>query len=562
MACSAHANCSASTFLANTTVGAGGGWARAENLTASPFDGCWADLLGTTATTAEPGWWEYPLAPWVPSIRLSGNGECDEGGEGAGICPWGSDAADCSGACFLHAAGTLNRTETPDAVACLQPVQIASESRAWLENLIGSGTIWLRGLLAMKVVLPYVLTFLFAKYCSGCPGGGADESDESSGSAVLAAALDRGAAAREEAAAEEAAAEEAARDHARAKCQAKAGWAVIVIGVDPAKKALRVELSASKLSQLKKRASEAGVSEEDLDDADDTDDTDAIKTAVIDLILTAEMPEGTEQGLLHEELSALKVSALKQRAVAAGVGAHALEEADDADDKKGTLVQLILARQPPVATAWAEAHRALGMKQRPALREAAVRLVAWHWSQPAAYFWVAAVYFCQLSDEGDWWHSERKLASVVAAREVIYVLSTLFACGVCPEFLLLDLWTVWHEETRALARLGKLGIYVLAPHHYVTACLLRWAQARRGAEGARAELLSCCFKPSGWRSLRRLGQRGRPGNAPAAAGAARGAGHRLLAHHRRARGGARSDCARIARCGVDGAGCRPYIKNG
>ena len=150
VACSASTNCSASTFLANATVGAGGEWARAaENLTASPFDGCWWD--GAGATTEEPSW---------GGTRLSDNGECDEGSEGFGVCPWGSDAADCGGACFLHAADTLNHTETPDAVACLQPVQVASESRAWLENLIGSGTIWLRGALAMKVFLPMVLQFL------------------------------------------------------------------------------------------------------------------------------------------------------------------------------------------------------------------------------------------------------------------------------------------------------------------------------------------------------------------------------------------------------------------
>ena len=161
---------------------------------------------------------------------------------------------------------------------------------------------------------------------------------------MVLAATDRRAAADAEAAAGGAAAEQAARDHERAKCQAKAGWTVIVGGVDPAKEAHRAELSASKLSQLKKRASEAGVSQEDLDDADDADDTDGIKMAVIDLILTAEMPEHTAPGNnLRKELSALKVSALKQRAVDAGVSAHALEEADDADDRKGVLVQLILA---------------------------------------------------------------------------------------------------------------------------------------------------------------------------------------------------------------------------
>ena len=53
--------------------------------------------------------------------------------------------------------------------------------------------------------------------------------------------------------------------------------------------------------------------------------------------------EGTPPA--EAELRAMKVSALKKRAKEAGVDEAELEEADDADDVKGTLITLIVERE-------------------------------------------------------------------------------------------------------------------------------------------------------------------------------------------------------------------------
>ena len=92
-----------------------------------------------------------------------------------------------------------------------------------------------------------------------------------------------------------------------------------------------------KLSALKKRAKEAGVDEEKIEDADDADD---VKSTVIQLIVAAERGATLEK--LRAELSAMKVTALKKRAKEVGVDEEKLEDADDEDDVKGTVIGLIL----------------------------------------------------------------------------------------------------------------------------------------------------------------------------------------------------------------------------
>ena len=61
--------------------------------------------------------------------------------------------------------------------------------------------------------------------------------------------------------------------------------------------------------------------------------------------------EEVEEGV-RAELLAMKVSALKKRAKEAGVGEPELEEADDADDVKGTLIALIVERERVPELAW------------------------------------------------------------------------------------------------------------------------------------------------------------------------------------------------------------------
>ena len=113
-----------------------------------------------------------------------------------------------------------------------------------------------------------------------------------------------------------------------------------------------------KPSALKKRAKEAGVEEGKLEEADDADD---VKATLIELIVekmreehgaggadsAAELEAQKQEEMLQqlrEELGAMKPSALKKRAKEAGVEEEKLEEADDADDVKGTLVELIVEK--------------------------------------------------------------------------------------------------------------------------------------------------------------------------------------------------------------------------
>eukprot|EP01046_Picozoa_sp_COSAG06_P056368 COSAG06_NODE_10640_length_1643_cov_784.471503_2_plen_206_part_01 len=115
--------------------------------------------------------------------------------------------------------------------------------------------------------------------------------------------------------------------------------------------ALRAELAPLKLKALKRHARQSGVTAEALDDADDTDD---VKQAVTELIIVKKQQEagkhertdrplfGSEASKLCNELAAMKVSTLKKRAVEVGVDAEQLGAADDSDDVKGTIVQLIV----------------------------------------------------------------------------------------------------------------------------------------------------------------------------------------------------------------------------
>ena len=76
-----------------------------------------------------------------------------------------------------------------------------------------------------------------------------------------------------------------------------------------------------------------------MDEADDADDR---KAAIIDLIVQAKPAPSAE---LRTELEAMKFSALRKRAQAAGVAQADLEAADDTDDSKATVIGLILDYQ-------------------------------------------------------------------------------------------------------------------------------------------------------------------------------------------------------------------------
>ena len=111
----------------------------------------------------------------------------------------------------------------------------------------------------------------------------------------------------------------------------------------PAPNAMQAELRLLKLSVLKKRAQAAGVDAKTLEAVDDEDD---VKQAVISLILAHEDPGKT----LEAELQSLKMSALKKRALLAGIDEEALESVDDSDGGKSSLIDLVVFHEQPPDT--------------------------------------------------------------------------------------------------------------------------------------------------------------------------------------------------------------------
>ena len=126
----------------------------------------------------------------------------------------------------------------------------------------------------------------------------------------------------------------------------EAGYEVKFEVEQSADEKLRIELSALKLTALKNRARQEGVAEELLEDVDDEDD---VKRAVITLILaTASSRDDNEheaRQALESELAGLKMKALKKRARDAGVSTADLEDADDAENIRGAVTELIVSAE-------------------------------------------------------------------------------------------------------------------------------------------------------------------------------------------------------------------------
>ena len=118
-----------------------------------------------------------------------------------------------------------------------------------------------------------------------------------------------------------------------------------LLGDDDAAEAearLRAELGAMRVKALKVRANQAGVIEASLEEADDADD---IKQAVIDLVVAAESSGGGDSDRMAElrrQLVELKLGALRKRARELGVNDADLDDADDADDA-GAIKAAIIA---------------------------------------------------------------------------------------------------------------------------------------------------------------------------------------------------------------------------
>ncbi len=125
--------------------------------------------------------------------------------------------------------------------------------------------------------------------------------------------------------------------------------------------------------------------------------------------------------------------------------------------------ELHSASQPQ--STWAEARSARRMNSRQAVLTSIAKLVLWHWTQPLAYLWVLGIYRCTIDEE---WY--QYLAALVAARELVYLATTVLAIWFCPVFLLLDPVTSWREAEPGLRAL-RVACYVLTPHNYVALCL-------------------------------------------------------------------------------------------
>jgi hypothetical protein len=143
---------------------------------------------------------------------------------------------------------------------------------------------------------------------------------------------------------------------------------------------------------------------------------------------------------------------------------------------------------------WEQARAARNLTQRRAVTSAITKLLLWHWSQPVAYLWMLFPYRCYIASLGEW---QPRFAAVVAAREVVYLGSTLLAAWQCPVFLLMDPICAW-QEADGLERVQRAAMYVLTPHNYTAVCLANrfrgWRRLFLGLAGIQilADLCSCC----------------------------------------------------------------------
>jgi|EP01047_Picozoa_sp_COSAG01_P005656 hypothetical protein len=112
-------------------------------------------------------------------------------------------------------------------------------------------------------------------------------------------------------------------------------------------------------------------------------------------------------------------------------------------------------------SSWANALEANGQRPLSALAGAAVRLLLWHWLQPALYFAVLGCYWGEI----DRW--QRRFGVAVAVREAMYFATTLLALRLNPAFLLVDVpASVRNDETYTF-----LAMYVLAPEKFVASAV-------------------------------------------------------------------------------------------
>ena len=117
---------------------------------------------------------------------------------------------------------------------------------------------------------------------------------------------------------------------------------------------------------------------------------------------------------------------------------------------------------------WEQVRDARKLTQQQSISSAIVKLLFWHWSQPVVFLWMLIPYRCDIALLG-WEH--RWFAAVVAAREMLYLATTIVASWQCPVFLLMDPITAWSEAQSFWERVRRAAMWILTPHNYTALCL-------------------------------------------------------------------------------------------
>jgi hypothetical protein len=115
-----------------------------------------------------------------------------------------------------------------------------------------------------------------------------------------------------------------------------------LVAEGPTETSMRQSLEGLKLSQLRRRAQAAGVGEAQMEGASDGDNE---RRDLVQLIIEQRKSVSAAQlSALRAELLPLKLSALRRRAIADGVSSDDMDHAADGDDERGGLITLILAQ--------------------------------------------------------------------------------------------------------------------------------------------------------------------------------------------------------------------------
>eukprot|EP01052_Picozoa_sp_SAG31_P023998 SAG31_NODE_2014_length_6665_cov_2.737435_2_plen_1027_part_00 len=109
--------------------------------------------------------------------------------------------------------------------------------------------------------------------------------------------------------------------------------------VDGSRADVSDELRALKVGGLSRRCRQCGITDEELEELQDQDDP---KLALIRWIVAHEVTDPVDD--LRKKLLGLKLGALSRRATAVGVSVESLEEAQDSDEPRAAVVDLILGQ--------------------------------------------------------------------------------------------------------------------------------------------------------------------------------------------------------------------------